>query len=580
MKKPPKTSKRLQRITAYAVPKHPADGHTLDLFLDGNEGLRPPAALLQSLHADLSEKLRRYPKQDDLAEALAIQLSSEGARVAPENILITAGADEGIERVCKAYLSENCSILLPVPTFEMIGRYVALTGASITEIPWESTTYPVERVVKKISKRVAAIAVVSPNNPTGCVIPAAGLKRLSQKAPRAIIMLDAAYGEFAAEDLTATVLGLPNVVMLRTFSKAYGMAGIRVGYMVARKEIISELKKAGGPYAVSKLSMMLAKAALETCKSRMHEFVSQVKIERGSLNLCLQEFGLKPYPSEGNFVFCHFKNALWLRDQLAGFGISVRAFPKDRLLKKALRITCPGHVGEFTRLQNALRIALAPQAMLFDLDGVIADVSQSYRQAILQTAQFFGAPAKAQDIAEEKAKGDANNDWEVTMRIIKKYGVDKSFNDIKNKFEALYQGDQSRRGLKEKEKLLVKKSFFAALAKRLPLGIVTGRPAKDADYFLKEHGIREFFKTVVCMEDAALKPAPDAILLAMKKMNIQRAWYLGDTPDDMVAARGAGALPIGVLNSYDPSKNLETVLYQNGAGRVLKNLSQLEGLIP
>ena len=268
-----------------------------------------------------------------------------------------------------------------------------------------------------------------------------------------------------------------------------------------------------------------------------------------------------------------------MRDGLAGLGISVRAFPDDRLLSDALRITCPP-AGQIERLIGALNTVMAPEALLFDLDGVLADVGNSYREAIIQTAATFDVVVTREDIQKYKASGNANNDWILTQKILADKGKVVGLDLVTKRFEAIYHGTASEPGLKENEELIADIKLLETLHRHLPLAIVTGRPRVDAEEFLDRFGIKRFFNEIISMEDAEMKPSSDPVIAALGQLGVQRAWMIGDTPDDMRSARGAGVLPLGIVPPGEESNTVATSLIAAGAGRVLNSLNQLKDLLP
>ena len=229
---------------------------------------------------------------------------------------------------------------------------------------------------------------------------------------------------------------------------------------------------------------------------------------------------------------------------------------------------------------RAVQTALAPEAILFDLDGVLADVSESYRAAILQTALEFGVELTGDEIAAAKARGHSNDDWALTHRLLGVRGVDVPLEEVTRRFEQLYQGTAGTLGLLQKEQPLLTREQLASLGKRLRLAIVTGRPAADARTFLERFGLADLFETVVTREDAPLKPDPAPIRLALERLGAQTAWMIGDTPDDMRAAQGAGVLPIGVIAPGTDPVRERAVLLRCGASQVLSRSKDLLPLIP
>lgn len=558
----------VSRRKAYSVPKHPAP---TDLMLSGNEGQAPPLSLYKALEEAGIGAASRYPSTASLTAALAKRWGIPAAR-----ILVTAGGDDTIDRVSRVMLSEGKEMIFPSPSFEMMAQYAEIAGCKLVRVPWEpGVPYPTEDVIEAITPNTGIIAVVSPNNPSGVTTSASVVKRIAEAAPHAVVLYDLAYVEFADEDPSLEALTQPNVVVLRTLSKAWGLAGLRVGYAMAHPQMIEWMRIAGEPYAVAGTSLVLAEARIEQGQEEMKGFVEAVKHQRTELEAQLRRLGGKTSTSQGNFAFAQMPQAEWIRDALAGLGIAIRIFPGHPQLGDAMRITCPGDPDAFARLQHAIETALAPEAIIFDMDGVMVDVSQSYREAIRQTAATYGVEVTGADITAAKAEGNANNDWVLTQRLLQRAGKEVSLEAVTETFEALYQGTATQPGLHLKESLLITKEWLQALKDKLPLGIVTGRPRQDAFALLDRFGLRELFDTVVCMEDAPLKPDPAPVRLALDTLGVTRAWMIGDTPDDLRAAKGAGVVPLGVIAPTEEAARAKEVLFAAGAARVFTQTTTL-----
>jgi HAD superfamily hydrolase (TIGR01548 family) len=308
--------------------------------------------------------------------------------------------------------------------------------------------------------------------------------------------------------------------------------------------------------------------------------IELVRDQRARLDGLLRELGAETLPSEANFVLVRPDDAAALRRDLASLGIAVRGFSGDAELGPWLRITVPGAPAAWRRLENALRSALRPEALLFDLDGVLADVSGSYRRAITETAARFGVRLTDDDIAGAKAEGNANNDWKLTQRLLAAKGVRRSLDEVTSVFEELYQGQSDAPGLRRHERLMMSAERLRALGRSHRLAVVTGRPRSDALRFLDEHGLRDLFSTVVTMEDGPAKPDPFPVRAALERLGAQQAWMLGDTPDDLRAARAAGVLPVGVVAPGEDVASARSVLEAAGAARVLEHLDELEEMLP
>lgn len=213
------------------------------------------------------------------------------------------------------------------------------------------------------------------------------------------------------------------------------------------------------------------------------------------------------------------------------------------------------------------------------MDGVLADVRDSYRACILETLAQFGCSISKEEIAEAKLRSDANNDWILTHRLLAINGIRQPLNLVTRVFQSFYLGIQGRGGFREHETLLIEPAVLDRLARRYPLAIVTGRPRAEAVWFLERFGITRRFNTLIGMEDAPAKPSPAAVKLASTALGITCPWMMGDTPDDMEAAAGAEAFPVGVLQGDDPEKE-RSALTDSGAEMILSTINELERYLP
>ena len=347
----------LRGLTAYAVPKHPSP---IDLPLHGNEGPPPPAALFDTLRDP--EVLRRYPSAAPLEAFLAASLG-----VSKDRVLVTAGADEALDRAFRTFLQAGDEVVLPSPTFVMLPHYAKVVGATVRAPAWPSETFPEDEVLAATNEKTKVIALVSPNNPTGAIIPFETMVRVAAHAPQAAVLVDFAYIETADTDPTAEVLGtIPNALVFRTLSKVWGLAGLRVGYVVGPEPMIRALRAAGPPFSVTAPSVALALAHLTPGgpgEQRMRAYVAAVRAERALLFSTLAEVGISPVESQANFVFGRFaqdSHARWFRDGLAGLGIGIRIFPGEPGLSDGMRMTCPGDAAQTTRLIDAIRAVVRP----------------------------------------------------------------------------------------------------------------------------------------------------------------------------------------------------------------------------
>lgn len=349
----------LRGLAAYHVPRHPAP---IDLPLHGNEG--PPPS--PDLYATLTDPdyIRRYPSSAKLEALLAARLGLE-----PAQVLVTAGADEALDRAFRTYVSEGDDVVLPSPTFVMLPHYARVVGAVVRSPAWSAEAFPEAEVMAVLGDKTRAVALVSPNNPTGAVISKETILRVARAAPNALMLVDFAYIETADEDPTAEILAsVDNALVFRTLSKVWGLAGLRVGYVAGPVALVKPLRAAGPPYSVAAPSLALATAHLASGEGTMRAYVAAVRQERERLYEVLLECGARPVRSEANFVFARFASesqACWFRDGLAALGIGIRIFPGEAGIADGARVTCPGDAAQAERLLSAVRAVTSPSEWTF-----------------------------------------------------------------------------------------------------------------------------------------------------------------------------------------------------------------------
>lgn len=339
-------ARRILGLSPYrraALPPH------VDLRLDGNEGPLPDAALLHALADASPELLRRYPDASALEHALAVRHG-----VAPDSVLVTAGADEALDRLCRGLGEPGGNAVGVSPSFEMIPRYAALAELELRTVPWLDGPFPRAEYLGLVDAGTRLLFVVTPNNPTGLVVGEDDVRALARAAPHALLVADLAYAEFGEDALTATVLALDAGLVLRTFSKARGLAGLRVGYALGRPDVIEAMRTAGSPFGVASLSLALAALALEEPEAALLRRVEGVRATRELVGARLRALGFVVPTSAANFVLARGPRSRTLAAHLLAQGIAVRSFHGHPLLADALRITAPAEESARRRLLAAL----------------------------------------------------------------------------------------------------------------------------------------------------------------------------------------------------------------------------------
>lgn len=326
---------------------------SLRLDLAGNEGRGPDPAFLRVALDDWAPALRRYPSTASLVEALCDRVG-----VGAERLLVTNGGDEAIDRACRIMLCPGRNAVVPSPTFEMVPRYVYSAGAELREV--DAAPSAVEAAIGGATDDATAfISIVSPNNPSGEVTDPDVFVRVARANPGALLLADLAYVEFADEDPTAQLLEEPNIVVIRTLSKAWGLAGLRLGYALGSAEVIGRMRGAGGPYSVTGPSAAIGARWLREGSEVVEAFIARVRREVGELTTALRARGWTVFASQANFVTLESPDACAFAEDLLASGIRVRSWPNDPERRSFVRITCPGDPADFAVLLEAIEQARA-----------------------------------------------------------------------------------------------------------------------------------------------------------------------------------------------------------------------------
>src|SRR5271165_4742205 len=234
----------VRELQEYHPPLARREGMRLD-FNENTSGCSP--RVLQRLTHITAEDLARYPEREPL-EALA----ARHVGLAPEQVLLTNGVDEAIHLLCEAYLEPQDEALIVTPTFSMFEIYAAATGARVTRVQCESDfQFPIAKLLGSITSATRLIAIASPNNPTGTVAARDQILQIANAAPDAAVLVDEAYFEFHGETVIFDVKVMPNLFVARTFSKAYGLAGLRIGILACPREQMPMVRRVSSPYSVN-----------------------------------------------------------------------------------------------------------------------------------------------------------------------------------------------------------------------------------------------------------------------------------------------------------------------------------------
>ena len=268
------------------------------LRLDFNENtFAASPRVIERLRQTTGEGLTKYPEREGVERIVATHF---GLR--PEQVLLTNGVDEAIHLVCTAFLEEDDEALIMTPTFFMYDVSVGMMTANLRRVQADATLeFPYARFMEAITPRTKLIMVASPNNPTGAVVAREQLLAICAAAPQAVVMVDEAYFHFFGETVLGDIAAVPNLMVARTFSKAYGLANLRIGMLAGNAELLRHVRKVCSPYNVNGVALDCLPVALAD-DAYVQWYAEQVRVGRARMMDGLRKLGVEFFPSHANFV--------------------------------------------------------------------------------------------------------------------------------------------------------------------------------------------------------------------------------------------------------------------------------------
>jgi len=287
--------------------------------LNTNENPYPPSPqVMQVLAGIRTEQLRRYP--DPLGTAFR-EAAAELHGVTPDNVMCCNGGDDLLSIAVRAFCDERRPLAYPVPTYSLYPVLAKLEDCDAIEVPFDEEY----NLPAALSRTGAALSIVcNPNAPTGTCVPVEELASLATEI-KGVLLIDEAYVDFAEFNCVSLTRDFDNVIVLRSLSKGYSLAGLRFGYAIAHKDLIDGLIKVKDSYNVDAVAIALATAAIKD-QPHFRQNVEKIKQQRQVLTEQLRTLGFAVRDSNSNFVFAQVKNgaAARIQEQLAQRDIFVR----------------------------------------------------------------------------------------------------------------------------------------------------------------------------------------------------------------------------------------------------------------
>ncbi len=324
----PRVSERVRDLKPYdpvssldRIKNNPAITH---FKLDWNETTIPPSpevknALLEYLNN--GSRLEWYP---EMYSKVLFDRLSEYAGCRASQLLVTNGSDDALDLICQSYLDSTDNVVSPVPTYNHFLQFAQRTGAEVKKVPGESAWFhSLKDISRAVDENTKIVYLVNPNNPTGNVYSPAEVYQLAKRHPNVLFISDEAYYEFAQVSCARLVDELDNLVVTRSFSKCFGLAGLRIGYLMAPEPVIKNLRRVFNPKSVNIMAQIAAVAALGDLPY-YRRYVRQVKRSAALVKEFCERRGIPCRPTYANFILVQFENAPEMARKLADVGVHIR----------------------------------------------------------------------------------------------------------------------------------------------------------------------------------------------------------------------------------------------------------------
>ena len=280
----------------------PAEGRAGKIRLDFNEntaGCGP--AVLDALAKITPQQFAMYPEYQKPTARIARYLG-----VRPEELLLTNGGDDALRVFFDTFVEPRTHILICEPTFPMYRYYAEIAGARIETCRYDAQQrFPLNDVLAALRKNPRVFFLANPNNPTGTLVEPAALRKILNAARNTVVVFDEAYAEFSGFSTIPWIRRHPNLFIARTFSKAAGLAALRLGAVIAARDSLAFVRRAMPPFPVNLAALIAAEAALRDRKT-IRSYVNGMQRARDSFANTLCHLGVLTFPSGGNFLLANF----------------------------------------------------------------------------------------------------------------------------------------------------------------------------------------------------------------------------------------------------------------------------------
>lgn len=518
----------------------------------------PDESFVPDLGIVEANQVAAYPEYNEFASKLAkFYALSEDA------IALTNGSDEALAVITQTFIACGDSALVSSPCFALIPYSAKLSGAELVEVPVTADfQFDLIAIEKALSADVKIAIFASPDNPTGATLAPSVVSEWCAKYPNTLFVIDEAYGEYFGQSCLQLTSIFANLLVTKTFSKAWGLAGLRLGFVVGNAELIDYVKRVKLPYSVNSAAICAASALIDRA-NEIQDSVEETIRERDRIVASLRRSNYKLISGPTNFF-------------LLGMGPNAKPFAEYAQEQGILiRNRSAGYirVSVSTKQNNDKFIGCLKEfaqrfGIVFDLDATLVDTTESFDRTVLELVSKYSPKATdVEELQNLRAEGGYNDDWIAAQELLRRRGTSVALAEITEVATTRYLELAPK-----VERMLCSPESLQRLQQKYPLFIVTGRNRREYTPIWEDR-LAPYFKGVYCVDDVPgnkAKPSPDYLNQVKRDSDLVGAVYIGNNIDDMQAARAAGFFAIGITTTLTAAQLIDA-----GAQYIIESVDEL-----
>lgn len=546
---PIEPKKIVKQLPAYP---RPDEGRYDKVRLDFNENTAGfPSAYPPGLQP---VTVSAYPEYSKLIDKIASVYQQPA-----NSIMITNGSDEGLFITAHTFIEPGeDKAVVSTPCFVVIPHCLKLAGAEVTEIAVcrddLSFDIPAIEEALRVGAKIAMFA--TPENPTGAILAPETVAKWCQEFPNTLFAIDEAYGEYCESTMMPYTAKFDNLLVYRTFSKAWGMAGLRLGVVIGNPKLLEYMHVVKMPFSVNSAAVATALKLLDSRETVVASAKDALR-EKDRLVVALTERGYTFNTGHSNSILLNAgAHAGPLTEYCRSKGVLIRNRSNERFPSELngrrpvmwgkVRVSV-GTSEETNQFLSALDEFNSQYAVMFDLDGTLIDVTSSYDLTVHTLFErHAGRPLKPEELTSLRAEGGFNDDWEGVQELLRREGIQLDLAQIAREGMEHYMSEAHKN-----EKLLCEIELIERIARRHPTFVITGRTRPEYDPLWASR-LDRLFREVYCMHDLPgkrAKPHADYLEHVLQTHKFKSGVYIGNAVDDMMAGKSAGLDAIGVTTT-------------------------------